>query len=210
MADGSPGCHVPPHYRVTAGYKSPVKRWVVAVAVVGLTGLTGCAVQVEGQPTPGPTSSVAAAEPEVVRWMNNFCGVAKYMIASGGVQFDQTAAQGDPVAAKKSVSDSLGRVVDLLNVVLHDLDGLTPAPKPAADTAVEVISEPLTRARDKFVSAKSVVDAAPEMTLDIFNVVIQDMTEAVTVMNEGVEKMAVVSLPDEFRDAADQAENCAS
>lgn len=205
MVDGSPGCHVPPHYRVTAGYKSPVKRWVVAVALVGLT---GCAVPVTGQPAPGPTSSASGAEPEVVRWMNNFCGVAKYMIASGGVQFDQT--QTDPVQAKKSVSDSLGRVVDVLDVVLHDLDELTPAPTPAADTAVEVISEPLTRARDKFVSAKSAVDAAPEMTLDIYSAVIQDMTEAVTVMNEGVEKMGVVSLPDEFRDAAGQAENCAA
>ncbi|GAB3009114.1 hypothetical protein GCM10027184_78780 [Saccharothrix stipae] len=204
MAEGYPVCHVPPPYRVTAGYKSPVKRWWVAVALVGLT---GCAVPVAGQPTPGPTSSVAAAEPEVVRWLNNFCGVAKYMVASGGVQLDET--QTDPAAAKKSVSDSLGRVVDVLNVVLHDLDGLTPAPSPAADTAVEVISEPLTRARDKFVKAKASVDAAPEMTVDTFSAVIQDMTEAVTVMNEAVEKMAVVSLPDDFRAAAAQAENCA-
>lgn len=204
MAEDSPGCHVPPHYRVTAGYKSPVKRWVLAVALVGLT---GCAVPVAGQPTPGPTSSAAAADPEVVRWMNNFCGVAKYMIASGGVQFDQT--QTDPVEAKKAVGESLGRVVDVLDVVLHDLDELTPTPTPAADTAVEVINEPLTRARDKFVSAKSTVDAAPAMTTDIFSTVIQDMTEAVTVMNEAVEKMGVVSLPDEYRDAATHAENCA-
>ncbi|XVS62614.1 hypothetical protein ACQPYE_30750 [Actinosynnema sp. CA-299493] len=191
-----------------AGYNSTVKRWVVAVALVGLT---GCAVPVTGQPTAGPVSSVSGtngAEPEVVRWMNNFCGVAKYMVASGGVSFDQT--QTDPVEAKKAVGDSLGRVIDVLDVVLHDLDELTPAPSPAADTAVEVISEPLTRARDKFVSAKSTVDAAAEMTTDVFSTVIQDMTEAVTVMNEAVEKMGVVSLPDEFRDAAGQAENCAS
>ncbi|ROP41348.1 hypothetical protein EDD40_6777 [Saccharothrix texasensis] len=190
-----------------AGYKSPVKRWVVAVALVGLT---GCAVPVAGQPTAGPVSSVPGTDagPEVVRWMNNFCGVAKYMVASGGVSFDQT--QTDPAAAKKSVSDSLGRVIDVLDVVLHDLDELTPAPSPAADTAVEVISEPLTRARDKFVSAKSTVDAAAEMTTDVFSTVIQDMTEAVTVMNEAVEKMDVVSLPDEFREAAARAENCAT
>ncbi|WP_158851632.1 hypothetical protein [Saccharothrix deserti] len=186
-----------------------MKRWVVAaVALVGLTGLTGCAVPVAGKPTPGPTSSAAGAKPEVVRWMNNFCGVAQYMVASGGVTFDQN--QTDPAAAKKSISDNLGRVVDVLDVVLHDLDELTPAPTPAADTAVEIISEPLTRARDKFVSAKSTVDGAPELTADVFSTVIQDMTEAVTVMNEAVEKMGVVSLPDEFRDAAAQAENCES
>ncbi|TQM84066.1 hypothetical protein FHX81_6504 [Saccharothrix saharensis] len=185
------------------GYKSPVKRWVVAVALVGLT---GCAVPVTGQPTAGPVSS-GGADAEVVRWVNNFCGVAKYMVASGGVQFDQT--QTDPAEAKKAISDSLGRVVDVLDVVLHDLGELTPAPNPAADTAVEVISEPLGRARDKFVSAKATVDDAPEMTTDIFSTVIQDMTEAVTVMNEAVEKMAVVSLPDDFRAAAGQAENCA-
>ncbi|MEU4768319.1 hypothetical protein AB0H12_34220 [Actinosynnema sp. NPDC023794] len=186
-------------------YKSPVKRWVVAV-VVALVGLTGCAVPVAGQPTARPTPS--GATPEVVRWMNNFCGVAKYMIASSAVSFDDT--QTDPVEAKKSVSESLGRVVNVLDVVLHDLDELTPAPTPAADTAVEVISEPLTRARDKFVSAKSTVDAAPEMTTDVFSTVIQDMTEAVTVMNEAVEKMDVVSLPDEYRDAVGDAENCGS
>lgn len=191
---------------MTAGYKSPVKRWVVAA--VALVGLTGCAVPVAGVPSPGPTSSAAGAEPEVVRWVNNFCGVAKYMAASSGVSFDQSQTSTDPAAAKKAVADSLGRVVDVLNVVLHDLDELTPAPDPAADTAVEVIHEPLTRARDKFVSAKATVDTAPEMTTEVFSTVIQDMTEAVTVMNEAVEKMGVVSLPDEFRDAAGQAENC--
>ncbi|ONI89216.1 hypothetical protein ALI22I_17120 [Saccharothrix sp. ALI-22-I] len=181
-----------------------MKRWVVAA--VALVGLTGCAAPVAGRPMPGPTSSAASAKPEVVRWMNNFCAVADYMIASGGVTFDQN--QTDPAAAKKSVSDNLGRVVDVLNVVLHDLDELTPAPTPAADTAVEIITEPLTRARDKFVSAKSTVDDAPELTTDVFSTVIQDMTEAVTVMQEAVEKMTVVSLPEEFRDAAAQAENC--
>ncbi|MEV8442771.1 hypothetical protein AB0425_35785 [Actinosynnema sp. NPDC051121] len=180
-----------------------MKRWLLAVALVGLS---GCAVPVAGQPTPGPTSSAAGADLVVVRWMNNFCGVAKYMAASGGVQFDQT--QTDPAEAKKAVGESLGRVVDVLDVVLHDLGELTPAPTPAADTSVEIISEPLTRARDKFVSAKSTVDAAPEMTTDIYSTVIQDMTEAVTVMNEAVEKMGVVSLPDEYRAAAAQAENC--
>ncbi len=177
------------------------------VAAVALAGLTGCATPVAGTPTPGPTSSVAVAKPEVVRWMDNFCGVAQYMIASGGVQFDPNE-HADPAALRKSLSDSLGRVIDVLDVVLHDLDELTPAPTPAADTAVEVINEPLTRARDKFVSAKSSVDAAPEMTTDVFAAVIQDMTEAVTVMNEAVEKIDVVSLPDEYKDAAGQAENC--
>lgn len=193
---------------MTAGYNTPVKRWVVAA--VALVGLTGCAVPVAGKPVSGPTSSAAAASSEVVRWMNNFCGVAKYMVASGGVAFDQNQDPADPAAAKKSVSDSLGRVVDVLDVVLHDLDELTPAPTSAADTAVEIISEPLVRARDKFVSAKSTVDGAPELTTDVYSTVIQDMTEAVTVMNEAVEKMSVVSLPDEFRDAAGQAENCAA
>ncbi|MBB5804585.1 hypothetical protein F4560_004353 [Saccharothrix ecbatanensis] len=183
-----------------------MKRWMVAA--VALVGLTGCATPVTGTPTAGPTSSAAKAKPEVVRWMDNFCGVAQYMIASGGVQFDPTQHATDPAAMKKALGDSLGRVIDVLDVVLHDLDELTPAPEPAADTAVEVINEPLTRARDKFVSAKSTVDAAPEMTTDVFSTVIQDVTEAVTVMNEAVEKMAVVSLPDEFKDAAGEAENC--
>src|SRR5688500_20234807 len=89
------------------------------------------------------------------------------MIASGGVQFDPNE-HAAPAALRKSLSDSLGRVIDVLDVVLHDLDELTPAPTPAADTAVEVINEPLTRARDKFVSAKSSIDAAPEMTTDVF------------------------------------------
>ncbi|WP_447003252.1 hypothetical protein ACRAKI_26665 [Saccharothrix isguenensis] len=184
-----------------------MKRWMVAA--VALVGLTGCATPVAGTATPGPTSSVAGAQPEVVRWMNNFCGVAQYMIASGGVQFDPGEHATDPAAMKKALSDSLGRVIGVLDVVLHDLDELTPAPAAAADTAIEVVEEPLTRARDKFVSAKSTMDAAAELTTDVFATVIQDMTEAVAVMNESVEKMGAVSLPDEFKDAADQAENCA-
>lgn len=189
---------------MTSGYNSPVKRWLVAAVTLG--GLTGCAAPVEGQAIAGPTSSVAAAKPEVVRWMDNYCAMANYLVASGGVTLDQNAT--DPAAAKKSVSDSLGRVVDVLDVALHDLDALTPAPTPAADTAVEVVIDPLSRARDKFVSAKATVDAAPEMTPDVFSAVLRDMTEAVTVMEEAVEKIGVVSLPDEYRDAADQADNC--
>ncbi|MGM1064943.1 hypothetical protein [Saccharothrix sp. Mg75] len=184
-----------------------MKRWVVAVALVGV-GLTGCGSPVAGRAVPvaEPSTTAPTPGPELVRWMNNYCGVANYMIASGGVQFPQP--EGDPAQLKKGLADSLGRVVDVLEVALHDLDELTPAPQPAADTAVEVISEPLGRARDKFVSAKSTVDGAPELTADVFSSVMQDLTEAVAVMNEGMEKLDVVSLPDEFVDAGEQAENC--
>ncbi|MFD1150174.1 hypothetical protein [Saccharothrix hoggarensis] len=184
-----------------------MKRWLVAA--VAVVGLTGCASPVAGRAVAGPTTSAAAGNPEVVRWVNNYCAMANYLVASAGVTLDQEASA-DPATAKKSVSDSLGRVVDVLDVALHDLEGLTPAPTPAADTAVEVVSEPLTRARDKFVSAKATVDGAAEMTPDVFSTVIQDMTEAVTVMQEGVEKIGVVSLPDEYRDAAEHAEECGS
>ncbi|WP_147455235.1 hypothetical protein [Saccharothrix australiensis] len=180
-------------------------RRILACALLLAT--AGCATPVAGKPVAAPTTTTtAAAAPEVVRWMDNFCGVANFLVASGGVQLDRTPA--DPVAAKKSVSDALGRVVDVLNVAVHDLGELTPAPVPAADTAVEVLVEPLSRARDKFVSAKSTVDGAAELTSDVFNSIAQDLTEAVTVMNDAVEKMSVVSLPEEFTDAADQAANC--
>ncbi|MDQ2587698.1 hypothetical protein [Saccharothrix yanglingensis] len=185
-----------------------MKRWVVAVVALAGPILAGCGTPVEGRAVPAPRSSTAGASPDLVRWMNNYCGVANYLIASGGVQFPQP--EGDPAALKKAFSDSLGRVEDVLEVALHDLDELTPAPQPAADTAVEVIAGPLGRARDKFVSAKSTVDGAPELTADVFSSVMQDLTEAVTVMNEAVEKLDVVSLPDEFKDAGEQAENCAS
>ncbi|MFC6088464.1 hypothetical protein [Saccharothrix lopnurensis] len=179
-----------------------MKRWVVALAVFGVA---GCGTPVAGRAVPGELP--AAPDTGVVRWVNNFCAVADYMIASGGVQFDPPT--GDPAQAKKAVSESLGRVVDVLNVVLHDLDELTPAPEPAADTAVEVIREPLGRARDEFAKAKSTVDGAPELTVEVYSSAIQDMTEAVAVMNDAVEKMGVVSLPDDYRDAAGHAENCA-
>lgn len=179
-----------------------VKRFAVIALVLATA---GCATPVAGRPVAAPVT-VQASSPEVVRWMNNFCGVANYMIASGGVQFDQPPP--DPAAAKKAISDALGRVVDVLNVAVHDLEELTPAPVAAADASIEVIVEPLSKARDKFVSAKSTVDGAPEMTTDVFSSVMQNMTEAVSVMNEAVEKMSVVSLPDEFATAAAQAENC--
>ncbi|CCH33657.1 hypothetical protein ABZ816_22350 [Actinosynnema sp. NPDC047251] len=182
----------------------PVQRWVFAVLALALA-TAGCSTPVAGKPVAGPVT-VEGAAPEVVRWMNNFCGVANYMVASGGVKFDQPPA--DPVAAKKAISDALGRVVDVLNVAVHDLEELTPAPVTAADAAVEVIVEPLSKARDKFVSAKSTVDGAAELTTDVFSAVMQNMTEAVSVMNEAVEKMSVVKLPDTFTTAAEQAENC--
>lgn len=183
-----------------SGYNSPVKRWVVALAVLGVA---GCGTPVAGRAVPGAVTPDA----EIVRWMNNFCGVADYMVASGGVQFDQTET--DPAAAKKSLSESLGRLVDVLDVVLHDLDELTPAPSPAADTAVEVIQEPLGRMRDKVAQAKSTVDGTPELTVDVYSTVIQDLTEAVSVQGEVVEKIEAVSLPDDFKVAAAHAENCA-
>ncbi|MFD7658122.1 hypothetical protein ACFV4N_29465 [Actinosynnema sp. NPDC059797] len=179
-----------------------MKRWVLALAVLGLA---GCGTPVAGKAVPG---AAPAAEPDagVVRWVNNFCAVAEYMVASGGVQFQPP--EGDPAEAKKAVSESLGRVVDVLDVVLHDLGELTPAPEPAADAAVEVIVEPLGQARDKFAKAKSTVDGAPELSVEVYSSAIQDMTEAVTVMNDAVEKMGVVSLPEEYKDAAEHAENC--
>ncbi|QFZ22185.1 hypothetical protein [Saccharothrix syringae] len=180
-----------------------MKRCLMAVLVLVLT---GCGTSVAGKAVPGPTSQAAAPDAEVLRWVNNFCGVADYMVASGGVQFDQVET--DPAKAKQSLSEMLGRTVDMLNVVLHDLDELTPAPDPAADTAVEVIQEPLARAHEKFAKAKSTVDGAPELTLDVYSAVLQDMTEAVSVMNDAVGKINVVSLPDEFTAAARQAENC--
>ncbi|MEU4806023.1 hypothetical protein [Actinosynnema sp. NPDC023587] len=181
-----------------------VQRFVFAVVALTLA-TAGCATPVAGRPVAGPVPTTSSS-PEVVRWMNNFCGVANYLVASGGVRFDQPPS--DPAAAKKAISDVLGRVVDVLDVAVHDLDELTPAPVTAADAAVEVIVEPLGRARDKFVSAKSTVDGAAEMTTDVFSTVMQNMTEAVSVMNEAVEKMSVVSLPDEFTEAGRQAENC--
>ncbi|GAA1350083.1 hypothetical protein GCM10009660_46270 [Catellatospora bangladeshensis] len=184
------------------GYNMPVKR-IAALALLLVT--AACAAPVEGRPVAAPITTKAASG-EVVRWMNNFCGIANYMIASGGVQVDQPPA--DPAAAKKAISDALGRVVDVLNVAVHDLEELTPAPVTAADAAVEVVVEPLSKARDKFVLAKSTVDGATEMTTDVFSSVMQNMTEAVSVMNEAVEKMSVVTLPDEFKEAATQAENC--
>ncbi|WP_433262806.1 hypothetical protein ACQPZF_30500 [Actinosynnema sp. CS-041913] len=179
-----------------------MKRFAV-IAVVLAT--AGCATPVAGRPVAGPVTTKTSS-PEVVRWMNNFCGVANYLVASGGVQVGEAPA--DPAAAKKSISDALGRVVDILDVAVHDLEELTPAPVTAADAAVEVIVEPLAKARDKFVSAKSTVDGAAELTTDVFSSVMQNMTEAVSVMNDAVEKMSVTSLPDEFTDAATQAENC--
>lgn len=179
-----------------------VKRSLFAVLALVLA---GCATPVAGKPVAGPVT-MKDSSPEVVRWMNNFCGVANYMVASGGVQFEQPPT--DPTAAKKAISDTLGRVVDVLNVAVHDLDELTPAPVTAADAAIEVIVEPLGKARDKFVSAKSTVDGAAELTTDVFSSVMQNMTEAVSVMNEAVEKMSVIKLPDEFTEAAGQAANC--
>nr|BFE49481.1 hypothetical protein GCM10017745_29080 [Saccharothrix mutabilis subsp. capreolus] len=185
------------------GYNMAVKRVVWPALVLATT--AACATPVAGNPVAADVTT-AKADAEVVRWMNNFCGVANYLSASGGYTLDAPPA--DPAEAKKALSTSLGRVVDVLNVAVHDLDELTPAPVVAADTAVEVILEPLSKARDKFTLAKSTVDEAPEMTLEIFAAVNQHLTEAVTMMNDGVEQVSLVSLPDDFREAAGQAENC--
>ncbi|MEJ2859200.1 MULTISPECIES: hypothetical protein [unclassified Saccharothrix] len=180
-----------------------MKRVVWSVLVLATT--AACATPVAGKPVAGPVTT-PKSDAEVVRWMDNFCGVANYLSASGG--FTLGTPPTDPAEAKKSLSTSLGRVVDVLNVAVHDLDELTPAPAVAADTAVEVILEPLSKARDKFALAKSTVDEAPELTLEVFGTVNQHLTEAVTMMNDGVEQVSLVSLPDDFREAAGQAKNC--
>ncbi|MEU5693920.1 hypothetical protein [Actinosynnema sp. NPDC020468] len=181
-----------------------MNRW--GILVVALLVLSGCAVPVAGTPVAAPVTSGAGADAELVRWMNNFCGVANYLVASGGVSTGEPAT--DPAAAKKQLSEALGRVVDVLNVAVHDLGELTPAPAPAGDTAVQVTVEPLTKARDKLASAKSTVDGATGLTMDVYSTVLQNMTEAVGVMNEGVEKMTNVSLPPEFVAAGKEAANC--
>ncbi|MBP2337912.1 hypothetical protein JOF41_004090 [Saccharothrix coeruleofusca] len=182
-------------------------RWVLLVSALLLS--AGCAAPVAGKPVAAPvTSSAAAAAPdEVVRWVDKFCGVANYLIAAGSVSAGQPT--GDPARMKQAMSESLGRVVDVLDVALHDLAELSPAPDPAADTSVELITTPLAEARDKFAAAREAVDNAPELTGEVFEGVMKNMTEAVTGMTQGVEKLAVVSLPEQFQRAVPQAPNCA-
>lgn len=188
------------------GYNFPVNRWVPLVGALLLS--AGCAAPIAGKPVAGPTtSSSAAASDEVVRWVDKFCGVANYLIAAGSITGDQPT--GDVAEMKRAMSESMGRVVGVLDVALHDLAELSPAPDPAADTAVELINAPLTEARDKFAAAKEAVDNAPELTGEVFEGVMKNMTEAVTGMSQGVEKLAVVSLPEEFQRAVPQAPNCA-
>jgi hypothetical protein len=176
---------------------------VVLAAVVPV--LAGCTSTVAGTAV---GQRVPPADPAMVRWVDNFCGVANYLVASGSLTVAPVDSA-DPAVVKQSFSGSLGRVVDVLNVALHDLDALTPAPVSSADTVVELITEPLGEARDKFTSAKAALDAANTLTVDVFSTLTKDITDATKVMGDAVSRLGVVSLPEELKRAVPQAANCA-
>ncbi|GAA3875816.1 hypothetical protein GCM10022243_45920 [Saccharothrix violaceirubra] len=188
------------------GYKRVVKRWVWVV--VGLVVLAGCSVPVPGTPVAeGRAIGVKKTYPEAVMlWMANWCGVADYLVASGQTEVAEPAA--DPAVAKKQLSDQLGRLVDVLDVVLHDLGELTPAPAPAAETAVDIVTEHLTKARDKFAAAKEILDDADRLTDDVFASVTRNLGDATATMAEAVEKMNAITLPPDFVEAGKQTGNC--
>ena len=179
------------------------RLWVVALATVPV--LAGCTGSVEGTPVGRP---VAPADPGLVRWVDNFCGVANYLVASGSFTVAPADAT-DPADVKQSFSSSLGRVVDVLNVAVHDLEELTPAPVSSADAVIELVAEPLGKARDKFVSAKASVDGADPLTPAVFESVSKDVVDATKVMGDAVGRLALVSLPEEMKSAVPQAPNCA-
>lgn len=200
--------HVYPVFHRLIGGATVRGRLGVVVLAAVVPVLAGCTSTLAGTPVGQDVPPSTPADASVVRWVDDFCGVANYLVASGSLGVDVTAAT-DPAEVKKSFSSSLGRAVDVLNVVVHDLERLTPAPVSSADAVIELIAEPLGKARDKFASAKSAVDGADPLTAEVFGAVTKDIVDATAVMTDAVDKLALISLPEEMKRAVPDAPNCA-
>ncbi|GAA2688223.1 hypothetical protein GCM10010428_61860 [Actinosynnema pretiosum subsp. pretiosum] len=171
---------------------------------VSATPTSTAASSASGQP---PASSTGRMPLEMVKWVDRFCGVAKYLIASGSVGSTE-APSGTPAEMKASISGSLGRLGGVLEVAVHDYEQLLPAPNAGTQQAVEVVLKPLKEARDEIVGAKKRLDEAPELTAELMTDVIGTMSGAVSTMVQAVEKINLTSLPSDYQEAAEQAENC--
>ncbi|WP_440902297.1 hypothetical protein [Actinosynnema sp.] len=196
-----------------------MKKCVLTALALLLT--VGCASRVDGSAvsaTPASTAGTSASgQPpasstgrmplEMVKWVDRFCGVAKYLIASGSVGTTEAPA-GTPAEMKASISGSLGRLAGVLEVAVHDYEQLLPAPNAGTQQAVEVVLKPLKEAKDKIVGAKKRLDEAPELTSELMTDVLGTMSGAMSTMVQAIEKVNLTSLPADYREAAAQAENC--
>lgn len=177
--------------------------------------LGGCADTVGGAPLPDPaapptsTSGSPQVDPDSreAQWINGFCGVGKLLVTAAETQ-PQPRTSDDPAALKREFSEITGRLVNVLDAALTDLNRLPPAPVGGMDDVVGTMVEHMTAARDATGHAKSTVDAADPLTVEAYREAIDELGRGVASMQRALDFLRVVDLPDELVDAASAAPNC--
>jgi hypothetical protein len=189
-----------------------VRRVLVLVVCLGLG---GCAAAVGGEPVPGaaPPPRVTSTAPSIdagsreAVWMNGFCGVGKLLITAGETAPKPTTSS-DPAVLKKEFTDTAGRLVNVLDAALTDLRRLRPAPAGGLDDVIGTVIDHMSAARDTINHAKSTVDATEPLTEPVYSAAVQEFGRGVTDLQQAVDFLKVIKLPDVLLDAAAAAPNC--
>jgi hypothetical protein len=203
-----------PRRRTDNGSLGCVRRVLLLLAVCA--GLGGCAQQVHGDALAGaraPAASTRSSTPKVdpnsreAQWMNGFCGVGKLLVTAAETQ-PKPQVSSDPTVLKQEFSETVGRLVNVLDAALTDLKRLPTAPVGGLDDVVSTVSGHLTDARNAINHAKSTVDAAAELTPEVYGAAVDEFGRGVTSLQQATDFLKVVDLPDVMDRAATAAPNC--
>ncbi|HEU5475523.1 MAG TPA: hypothetical protein VFV67_33185 [Actinophytocola sp.] len=181
---------------------------VVVVGLAGWLGVSGCAVPIEGEPRAG---AVVSSAPEVdpdsreARWMDDYCAFGQYFQE---LELPEPRTTSDPAELKRQISESTGRMVEVLDNGLAKLRKLMPAPAGGVDDVINDLIEHLSTARGSIATAKSTVDNVAELTAETAQAALDSFTRGVTSLQEAVKLLDIIDLPDELKDAAEVAPNC--
>ncbi|WP_018682016.1 hypothetical protein [Actinokineospora enzanensis] len=189
---------------------SQVRAAFVAVAVLCVTALAGCAKPTAGTPVGVEITSTtrAAGGPEVA-WMNRFCGFGK-LLATAGDTAQPPGTSSDPAVLKRQFVEMTGRLGGVLDAALSDLRGLTPAPAPEVDPLIRELISSLTEARDAIGAAKSEVEAADPLTAEVFTSANNRLGTALPALERAGKLLKAADLPPSLSAAASSAPNCGS
>lgn len=190
------------------------RRNIAAVAAgIGLTVvLAGCAdSKPAAAPAPAaPTSSTAKpvpVGPDMVAWMNGFCGAVTGLTKPPELTDPQVVA-GDFAGARTALDQNFAQLANFVNAAYTGLTKLAPAPIPAGDAAKKELVDALAPVRDRIADSRHKLDSAPAGDQQA----LLDGGKNMDAVLAGVNTLgsAPSDLPDspELTSAAGQAANC--
>jgi len=138
--------------------------------------------------------------------MDTFCGTANFLVDAASTA--QPPIPADPAEARKVFSTQLARLSGVLGTALIDFDRLRDDPVGDGDVVIELIYDDVAAAKTRLDVAKSLLDAAPELTPELLGDVNDEVAKGLAPLEKAVTTIGLLDLPAELDGGAAVAPNC--